>query len=175
MSTEINATAASLLGFLHEGPMTGWELDRTVAASISNFWNVTRSQVYRELRTLADRGYVEAGETGPRDRVPYTITPAGKEAFAAWIARDPAPAIIRIPLLLTIFFAEHLAPDRLAEIVERDRQIALRQLEYFRSLVDETADSPYVGAVIRFGIAYEELLVRWLEELPLRGQEPREA
>ena len=48
----LNPTAASLLGFLHQGPMTGWDLAQTVEATIGDFWNVTRSQVYRELRTL---------------------------------------------------------------------------------------------------------------------------
>src|SRR2546429_256493 len=51
----LNATAASLLGFLRAGPMTGWDLDQRVKLSIGNFWNVTRSQIYRELRVLTER------------------------------------------------------------------------------------------------------------------------
>ncbi|GAF98116.1 unnamed protein product, partial [marine sediment metagenome] len=38
---DLNATAASLLGFLLEGPRTGYELQEAVEASIGNFWNVT--------------------------------------------------------------------------------------------------------------------------------------
>ena len=48
-ATDLNPTAASLLGYLDVGPMTGWDLNEFVRASIGNFWNVTRSQVYREL------------------------------------------------------------------------------------------------------------------------------
>lgn len=163
----INSTAASLLGFLHSGPMTGWEIDRAVAATIANFWNVTRSQVYRELRTLADLGYVEAGEPGPRERQPYSITAEGREAFAGWIARTPGPAIVRIPVLLTIFFADHLPPERLREIVESERRRALQLLEHFRELLDTCEDeTPYTAAVVRFGIGYEELLLGWLDTLP---------
>ncbi|MHB8328152.1 MAG: PadR family transcriptional regulator, partial [Acidimicrobiales bacterium] len=73
----INPTAASLLGFLHGGPMTGWDLDQAVGGSIGNFWNVTRSQIYRELRALTGRGCVEPGQSGPRDRVPYSVTEVG--------------------------------------------------------------------------------------------------
>jgi DNA-binding PadR family transcriptional regulator len=164
----INATAASLLGFLHAGPMTGWDLDQAVRATISNFWNVTRSQVYRELRTLAELGYVEVGEMGPRDRRPYSITPAGREVFAEWIARDPGPPIIRMPLLLTVFFADHLPSGRLVEITASERKGHVQALEEFRALYEEYREkAPFVAEVIRFGIGYHELVLSWLEGLPI--------
>ncbi len=104
----LNATAASLLGFLHEGPMTGWDLVATAEARIGDFWSLTQSQVYRELAAMAEGGLVEAGERGPRDRQPYTITDAGRAAFAGWVDREPGPETIRFPLLLTILFGMHL-------------------------------------------------------------------
>ena len=47
-------------------------VDRTllVETTIGDFWNVTRSQIYRELRSLEELGLVEAGETGARERRP---------------------------------------------------------------------------------------------------------
>src|SRR5690606_21166455 len=77
----LNPTAASLLGFLHHGPMTGWELSQTAMTVIGAFWSLTRSQVYRELLRMADDGLVEAGEPGPRDARPFSLTPAGRQAF----------------------------------------------------------------------------------------------
>src|SRR5688572_14084574 len=140
----INPTAASLLGFLSEGPMTGWELDAAVEGSIANFWNVTRSQVYRELRTLAELGYVEAGDAGPRDRRPYAITDAGREAFSAWIVRDPGSPIVRMPLLLTVFFGRHLPPERLAEIVDRELAGGEGALLKFESMQKAYAADPFI-------------------------------
>ena len=64
----MNATAASLLGFLHEGPLTGYELVSTAQRTIGDFWSLTQSQVYRELAWMAEAGLVEAGERGARDR-----------------------------------------------------------------------------------------------------------
>jgi DNA-binding PadR family transcriptional regulator len=179
MSTvEINATAASLLGFLHAGPMTGWDLDRTVATTISNFWNVTRSQVYRELRTLADLNLVEAGDAGPRERRPYTITQAGREAFARWIALDPGPAIIRFPFLLTIFFAEHIPADRLAQIVDKEKEYHVQALQHFRTLQEVYWDrAPWVAEVVRFAIGYQQHILNWLDGLPIArsGPDPEDA
>ena len=81
----LNATAASLLGFLHEGPKTGWDLVATAQDRIGKFWSLTTSQVYRELAAMETAGLIVAGEKGPRDRKPYSLTDAGRRAFADWI------------------------------------------------------------------------------------------
>ncbi len=39
----LNATAASLLGFLHAGPASGWDLLRIAQTSIGRFWSITSS------------------------------------------------------------------------------------------------------------------------------------
>ena len=162
--TELNPTAASLLGYLDIGPMTGWDLDVFVQGSIGNFWNVTRSQIYRELRVLAERGYVEVGDTGPRDRVPYTITDAGREAFEAWIASDPGPDLIRSRLLLTVFFGDQLPPGRLAEILDDARRSHAGTLKVYEDLLPHVASSSaYQAATLRFGLAYERAFVDWLD------------
>src|SRR4029453_3199109 len=95
----LNATAASLLGLLHRGPMSGWDLAATAQTSIGDFWTVTRSQAYRELAWMDEAGRAEAGERGARARRPYTLTDRGRDAFAAWVAREPGPETIRFPLL----------------------------------------------------------------------------
>ncbi|MDQ4148476.1 MAG: helix-turn-helix transcriptional regulator [Actinomycetota bacterium] len=163
---EINATAASLLGFLHDGPMTGWELDAVVAQTISQFWNVTRSQVYRELQTLAQLGYVEALDTGPRDRRPYAITEAGRKAFARFIQRHPGSMIVRMPLLLTVFFGEHLPPGRLEEIIETELEAGAEALHQFEAIYGAVREeNPYKAQVVRFAIEYQKMLLAWLEGL----------
>jgi DNA-binding PadR family transcriptional regulator len=164
-SDEINATAASLLGFLTERPMTGWELSAAVEGSIANFWNVTRSQVYRELRTLAELEYVEAGEAGPRDRRPYSVTDAGRRAFGEWIVRDPGSPIVRLPLLLTVFFGRHLPRERLAEILGRELEGGFGALEKFEAMQQEYGSDPFVRQVLQFGIDYQRTLLAWLEGL----------
>ncbi len=115
MDRPLNATAASLLGFLHSGPKTGWDLVATAQREIGDFWSITQSQVYRELTAMAEAGLVEAGERGRRDSRPYAITDKGREAFAAWVAQPPGAELIRFPLLLTIVFgAARAARDAVA-------------------------------------------------------------
>ena len=62
----LNPTAASLLGFLHHGAASGWDLAAKAQKTIGEFWNVTRSQVYRELKLLEGEGHIVARGSGAR-------------------------------------------------------------------------------------------------------------
>lgn len=164
----LNATAASLLGFLHEGPKTGWDLVATAQERIGKFWSLTTSQVYRELVAMERDGLVEAGEKGPRDRKPYTVTDDGRRAFAAWLDREPGPENIRHPLLLTVAFAEHLPPHRLADILAHYRAEHERQLAEYEELLADHDLPQYPAATVEFGIAYERAVLGWLERMDAR-------
>ncbi len=170
MSSPLNPTAASLLGFLHVGPMTGWELVQFVETSIGDFWNVTRSQVYRELRALEEQGLVEAGETGARERRPYTITDAGRGAFATWITREPGGDVIRSPLLLSVFFGGHLDPVLLRRFLVLHRAQHEQRLAHYEKLHAALLDVPgeeFSVYALRYGIEHERAVLRWMDELPL--------
>jgi DNA-binding PadR family transcriptional regulator len=163
----LNATAASLLGFLQSGPKTGWELVEAVEASVGYFWNVTRSQVYRELKTLATLGYVSEKRAGAREKVPYAITAAGKAAFTEWIARAPAPDILRLPLVLTVFFGRHVPPDLLRRHLQRAAiEHQTRLDEYYAMQKNGATEDEYQLETLKLGIAYERTVLAWIESLP---------
>ena len=167
----LNATAASLLGFLHRGPMTGWDLMATAQTMIGDFWSLTQSQVYRELTAMASAGLIERGETGVRDRKPYTITTSGRAAFADWIDREPGPETIRFPLLLTVAFGSHLSGERLATFLADQRRVHERRLAGYvqhRAAVDADPDvmDAYALATLDFGLAYERAVLAWFDGLP---------
>jgi DNA-binding PadR family transcriptional regulator len=167
--TELNATQASLLGLLHEGPATGWDLLEEARRGLARFWNVTSSHVYRELKTLETRGLVRAGAPGPRDRRPFSITASGRDAFARWIRQEPGHEQMRIPLLVTLWFAKHLDDKTLAVFLEDHRAEHERRLDEYRTFAAALAASdpadPHIGAVVEFGIAYEEAFLSWLAGL----------
>jgi DNA-binding PadR family transcriptional regulator len=166
--TRVNPTAAALLGFLHEGPLSGWDLWSTAQLRIGDFWTVTRSQVYRELAAMDEAGLVQRGETGPRDRRPYAITDAGREAFREWIEAEPGTEQIRYPLLLKLAFGRHLRPDLVAEFVASHRQIHAERLEQYRALVPglTAAGERFALATLDFGIRYETAVLEWFDHLP---------
>jgi DNA-binding PadR family transcriptional regulator len=175
---DLNATAASLLGFLHSGPKTGWDLVATAERAIGDFWSITQSQVYRELAAMSEAGLVEAGELGTRARRPYSLTEAGRQAFATWVAQPPGEELIRFPLLLTVVFGAHIPPDVLAAHVAHHRAIHAKRLvryESARSAADVAsagqAPDRYALAALDFGLHYERAVLDWFDALPeeIRG------
>jgi len=168
MSSKLNATAGSLLGLLSHRPMTGWELYASFEDTIGNFWSITRSQVYRELRTLAERDLIEIGASGVRDRRSCTITPLGRQTFSTWISRMPGQEQIRFPLLLTVFFGDAVPPDRLREACVAHRRIhAERLATYEAQLPDARAAGEYPALALEFGIRYERTVLAWIDDLPV--------
>ena len=159
---ELNATQGSLLGFLHDGPKTGWDLLAEVERGLARFWNVTPSHVYRELRVLEERGLVRAEALGVRDRRPFGITAAGRRAFDAWIAEDPAPEQIRFPLLVKLWFGAYLDPSARARFVAAARHEHAERLRVYEHL---EAPDPHTASVVAFGVAYERAVLGWLDHV----------
>jgi DNA-binding PadR family transcriptional regulator len=159
---DVNATQGSLLGFLYDGPMTGWDLLQEIERGLSRFWNMTPSHVYRELRTLEERGLVKAGPKQARERQPFAITAAGRRAFRAWLAREPGPEQIRFPLLVTLWFGRHLDPATLRRFCEASRREHEERLTFYTDVVASMTDDDGVRAVVEFGIAYERAVISWL-------------
>jgi DNA-binding PadR family transcriptional regulator len=173
MSTPVNATAASILGLLSREPMSGWELFAAFECSIGQFWSITRSQIYREIQTLAASGLIEIGATGARERRVCTITAAGRERFRAWIAAVPGGELIRFPLLLTTFFGDSLPLETLSAICVEHRAKHAAQLAVYEAALPEAVEhAPFPAQTLRFGIAYERTVLAWIDDLPwMTGRE----
>ena len=171
-----NATAACVLGFLDRQAMTGWELARCIGAEVDGVWNVTRSQVYRELHALERSGLVSAGVPGPRDRRPYAITEAGRAAFRDWLSRHPEDDVVRSPLGLAVFFASCLDRTLLQRFLEMHRvrhEQRLADREAARAALERSGDAdPWALDVCSFGIEYERTVLRWIDGVAARAGRP---
>ncbi|HKT04311.1 MAG TPA: PadR family transcriptional regulator [Rugosimonospora sp.] len=164
----INSTAGSLLGFLHDGPQTGWQLVARAEQTIGPFWSLTRSQVYRELSHMAEHGLVAPGPVGRRDSRPYTITDAGRQAFRDWAAHGPDSATMRLPMLLFVVLGRHIDADQLASMLTEQRrhqaELLARYLRH-RDQLRQTGADPFLLATLEYGIAVARATVRWLDGL----------
>src|SRR5437762_1001655 len=104
------STDYAVLGMLTLKPMSGYEVRATIAESIAYFWTESYGQIYPTLKRLAAAKLVtRKSETASgRLRHTYSITPAGREALAAWLAQPPHPRTPRNELLFKLFFARHI-------------------------------------------------------------------
>ncbi len=169
MAGGLNSTSAALLGLLHDGPLTGGQLVAQAGHRLGPLWTLTRSQVYRELPVMAARGYVRAGKPGPRASSAYTISAAGKRAFATWLASPLEADHPRNPLLLRLNFGSHHGKADLRRMVDEAREQHEASLAGHKDTVSKLKKAnpdPYALASAEFGVAYEKALLRWLDTVP---------
>jgi DNA-binding PadR family transcriptional regulator len=164
-STPVNATAAALLGLLHEGPMTGGQLVAAAAQRFGSFFSVTRSQVYRELPAMAEAGLLKLGKQGPRASQQYVLTAAGKRAFKAWLAAGGGSDALRSPLVLRLLHAGALTVRQRAELVRAGREAYSARLDAARAAARGERD-PYRKAVADFAVAHTRAMVKLLDAIP---------
>lgn len=163
----VNATAAALLGLLRDQPASGYALAQRAQAELGDYWTVTRSQVYRELAALAERGMVTVQEMGQRSRRDHTLTDAGREAFRAWLTSEPGPDVVRIPLLLRLTFADELPAERLQGLIDAQREAHAQRLARYQELEEAALAAGSTDrdlTSLRFGLRYEKAVLRWFDK-----------
>ncbi|GAB2766047.1 PadR family transcriptional regulator [Amycolatopsis magusensis] len=163
--SDLNATAAALLGLLHDGPATGGQLVAGAEERFGAFFSVTRSQVYRELPALAKEGLVRLGKQGPRSSQQYVITAAGKKAFKAWLSSDAGPDHLRSPLILRLVHAGTLTAKQRASLVEQARGAYAEDLDAAKAAI-KAAEDPYAKAVAEFGQAHAKAALKLVDAIP---------
>jgi PadR family transcriptional regulator, regulatory protein AphA len=88
---KLTTTSYALLGLLDLQPFSAYELTKYMKRSaLAHLWPRTEASLYKEPKVLEARGYATAdiASTGARARTVYSITPAGRRAFRAWL-REP--------------------------------------------------------------------------------------
>lgn len=163
--SELNATAAALLGLLHEGPATGGQLVSAARDRFGSFFSVTRSQVYRELPALADAGLVRLGKQGPRSSQQYLVTAAGKKAFKGWLGSEPGPDHLRSPLILRLVHADALTAKQRAALIDSAKKVYSDEHEAAKTAA-KSADGAYSKAIAEFGVARARAVLKLLDSIP---------
>ncbi|KUJ49526.1 MULTISPECIES: PadR family transcriptional regulator [Micromonospora] len=165
----VNPTAAALLGLLHEGPMTGGQLMAAAERRLAPYWSMTRSQVYRELPVLAEKGLVRLGKPGPRMSQPYAITAAGKRTFSRWLAEDPGRDTIRNPIALRIAFGQLHSATQLKSLQAAANEYHTEALARVREQVKAARKEgdTYDASALEFAVAYHKAALSWLKNAPV--------
>jgi DNA-binding PadR family transcriptional regulator len=166
VTTAVNATAAALLGLLHDGPMTGSQLVAAATEQFGPFFSVTRSQVYRELPALTTVGLVERGQLGPRASQQYRITAAGRRSFAAWLAAGEGADPLRSPLVLRLLHAGALSAEQRAELVGSSREAYTARLAAARAAARAETD-PHRKAVADFVVGHVRAMLKLIDAIPV--------
>lgn len=160
----------AVLGLLTLQPMSGYDLGRAFAGTVDHFWHADRSQIYRTLGRLQERGAIES-ETIPQDGRPdrkvHTVTPVGDAELRAWLDAPLEPELAKDPFLARLFFAERLGRDGVARLLAERRRQAEEVLERLSGIdiQGEGLGHELRAATRRNGVAHAQAEIAWLDDL----------
>jgi DNA-binding PadR family transcriptional regulator len=176
--TKLNSTAACVLGFLDVGPpppdrarwvadgtMSGAEVWTGLERSVGGFWSMTRSQVYQELRRLADAELAVVDAAGR-----YAVSESGRQAAREWFhdfaLGEPRDEQVRSPVALTVFFGNYLEPELLERLVREYQLRFERRLQVLRGIEGALEDDRSLpGTTLRRGMFHLEGAVAWTQDV----------
>lgn len=142
-----STTTYSLLGLLAVQSWTGYELTQQARRSLRYVWPASEAHLYREQHRLVSFGWatVDKERIGKRTRNRYTITPAGRTAFTAWLANEPAPPRLEVEAIVRTFFADHGTVEDLAATLQATARQARTMLDDMVGYIDGylTTGGPY--------------------------------
>jgi DNA-binding PadR family transcriptional regulator len=127
----------AILGFLNYRPYSGYDLKKIFDTSVRHFWPADQSQIYRTLRGMSEKGWVEIEvipqESRP-DRKLYHITSAGREELRRWLLTPLPPEENRSADMIQVFFAAQLSDDEILGIFERAAARMRSGLEHYAQI-----------------------------------------
>ena len=172
METEVSlsTTEYAVLGLLAFGESSGYDLARYAERSIDYMWAPSRSQIYKVLPRLVERGLAESREVAQRsrpDKALFRITPVGLATLRSWVEHvehDPtggAPVF-----LLKLFFGWVAPPDAARAQLEAYRSLLARHLAEFEDMERAPLrDEPVHSRIaLLHGITRARATLAWVEE-----------
>jgi DNA-binding PadR family transcriptional regulator len=166
-------TSYAVLGLLSFGQeLSGYELRRWAENLRFFYWSPAQSQIYGELRRLAQLGLVDSREVpqqGRPDKRLYMITRSGLEEVRRWLNDGPVePVILKHSVALRLFFGHLADPGRLQALLEefvRETEERLAELTDVRARLDDRVRFGFPDLVAAWGQRYYEAEVATAREM----------
>ena len=151
----LTSTSYAVLALLALQPWTTYQLARQMERSLGWIWPRAVSRLYEEPKKLVASGLAASrpGSTGRRRSTVYTITPAGRQALAAWLAEPGAGPVLECEALVKVAYADQGTRDGL--------------LANLAALIDDATAKLHFGEMI--ANAYLEGRGPFPDRLPLSG------
>jgi DNA-binding PadR family transcriptional regulator len=137
------ALSHAILATLLSGPVSGYKLTKRFNAAIGYFWQATHQQIYRELTSLEEHGYVERVPSSSHSTEKlYTLTTQGRVALTEWIMQPSEPGVLREDLLLKVRAGSLVPPEVLLTELRRRRSLHAERLVVYREIQERDFPEP---------------------------------
>ncbi|MDO4298028.1 MAG: PadR family transcriptional regulator [Lachnospiraceae bacterium] len=176
-----------ILGLLNYGEMSGYEIMEVFRDSLSFFWKAQTSQIYRELQTLKEKGYVEdrlVEQSGRPDKKLFSVTGAGQQELKRWLREDGTGLDLRSTLLMHVFFRGELPAGENIEYFRRlkqectglldEMQAAWKYVDEYEVQLQDASVPVYWRMTVEYGCRYMKMLMDWCDDCIRRLEELNE-
>jgi PadR family transcriptional regulator AphA len=156
----------ALLGFLMLAPRHAYELHQEFSRELGQVWRVGRSQLYAQLKQLAESGWLTIQTEIQHNRPPrqvYHLTPAGRQAFLDWL-HQPVMHLrhLRLEFLTRFYFFQRLSLPGFEQLVASQQALIQSRVESLDRAVAQ-ADDDFWRLVLEFRQGQMEAAIRWLD------------
>jgi DNA-binding PadR family transcriptional regulator len=169
-----NKSRYAVLGILSLRPMSGYDIRKTIKASLSNFWSESYGQIYPILRSLVEDGLATISvetQTGKPNRHVYALTEAGRKELERWLRKPVEYEVGRSEILLKLFFGWQMPPEESLHKVEQFRELQQQLLHKYEGIEQwlKEAESghpglPYWLMTVSYGKHISRALTDWSDE-----------
>jgi DNA-binding PadR family transcriptional regulator len=169
MENTLTTTDGAVLGLVAFGEASAYDLAQLAETSVAHLWTPSRSQIYKTLPRLLERGLVRAREVSQHarpDKSLYRITAGGRTALRRWLDEvEDEPVDGRVVFPLKLFFCDFASPRTGQAQLEAYRRYVTRRLERYEALRVEPMpiDSRYARLVLEHGIARARATRAWID------------
>lgn len=168
----------ALLGLISYKPSTGYDLKNKFQNSIHFFWNAALPHIYRSLKQMEGQGWIASTieqQSGKPNRKVYRITNDGKKELLHWLNEPPEAPEFRHGMLVKVFFAKQLPPDRLADHLKNWREYNMNLLKQYEMeampVIARQSAKPgfseeayYWGLSLDYGIRHARMAIDWCNQ-----------
>jgi DNA-binding PadR family transcriptional regulator len=166
----------SILALLSIEPKTGYQLSKDVQDSITFFWKATHQQIYRDLVSLEENGWVKHREVSQEDKPDkkiYSLTKAGSKELMRWMKEPSEIPATRDSFMIKLFMG-HLAEStvlledlRIQKNIHEARQKQFQEAKekYFQNVSNSPLEDRYQYLTLRRGILLGQAWLAWCEEV----------
>ena len=159
-----------LLGFLHDRPSHGYELNQRLVDEFGYIWRVSQSQTYNILHRIESQGYIISNVIG-QEKLPsrqlFRLTEAGSAHFNTWLETPTSCSVhaIRVEFITRLFFIHQFYPNRTQETIRLQLDEVHSGIERLQELrQDLPSDQQFNRLALDLRINLLSSIISWLND-----------
>ena len=163
-----------LLTSLIEKPCSGYDLARRFDRSMGFFWKASHQQIYRELASMLNKGWVSTLDAPQQQRKKvYQVEQLGRVELANWMLQQSQPAQLREDLMVRLraeaqLGGNHMLPELTRHLELHQQQLHTYLVIYKKDFTHTARDNRVLfihRMILQLGIDLEKGWIQWLEQM----------